>query len=143
MKVAFIGIGAMGAPMALNLLKAGHEVTVHNRTRERETAIVAAGAQRAASPDKAAVGMDVIITCVSDSPDVEAVILGENGVIHGAQAGALVVDMSTISPTVTRLIAEALSQKGVKMIDAPVSGGTEGAEQGTLSIMIGGEAVDV
>ena len=143
MKVAFIGIGAMGAPMALNLLKAGHEVTVHNRTRERETAIVAAGAQRAASPDKAAVGMDVIITCVSDSSDVEAVILGENGVIHGAQAGALVVDMSTISPTVTRLIAEALSQKGVKMIDAPVSGGTEGAEQGNLSIMIGGEAVDV
>ena len=143
MKVTFIGIGTMGAPMVLNLLKAGHEVTVHNRTRDREISVASAGAKRAASPKEAAVGSEVIITCVSDSPDLEAVILGENGVIHGAQAGAIVIDMSTISPAVTRHVAEVLSQKGVKMIDAPVSGGSEGAQKGTLSIMIGGETVDV
>ncbi len=143
MKVAFIGMGTMGAPMALNILKAGHSVTVHNRTREREIEISAAGAERAASPREAASGAEIIITCVSDSPDVEAVILGENGVIHGVQAGSIVVDMSTISPTVTRYISETLSQKGVKMIDAPVSGGSEGAQKGTLSIMMGGDATDV
>ena len=143
MKVAFIGLGTMGAPMALNILKAGHSVTVHNRTREREIAVEAAGAERAASPREASTGAEIIIICVSDSPDVEAVILGENGVIHGVQAGSIVVDMSTISPTVTRYVAEALSQKSVKMIDAPVSGGSEGAHKGTLSIMMGGEAVDV
>lgn len=143
MKVAFIGMGTMGAPMALNILKAGHEVTVHNRTREREEPVAKAGAKRAASPKEAAAGAEVIITCVSDTPDVEQVILGDNGVIHGAQAGSIVVDMSTISPAVTRHIAKKLGEKGVKMIDAPVSGGSEGAQKGTLSIMIGGEAEDV
>ncbi len=143
MKVAFIGMGTMGAPMALNILKAGHEVTVHNRTREREEPVAKAGAKRAASPKEAAAGAEVIITCVSDTPDVEQVILGDNGVIHGAQAGSIVVDMSTISPAVTRYIAKKLGEKGVKMIDAPVSGGSEGAQKGTLSIMIGGEAADV
>ena len=143
MKVAFIGIGTMGGPMVLNLLKAGHEVTVHNRTREREISVAAAGAKRAASPQEAAVGAEIVITCVSDSPDVEAIILGGNGVIHGAQPGAIVIEMSTISPTVTCEVATALDQKGVKMLDAPVSGGSEGAEKGTLSIMIGGEAIDV
>ena len=143
MKVAFIGMGTMGVPMALNVLKAGHEVTVHNRTRDRELAVTEVGGSRAESPKVAATGAEVIITCVSDTPDVEQVILGDNGVIYGAAAGAIVVDMSTISPTVTRKIAAALAEKSVKMLDAPVSGGSEGAQKGTLSIMIGGEAADV
>jgi 3-hydroxyisobutyrate dehydrogenase len=138
MQVAFIGMGTMGAPMAMNLLKAGHDVTVHNRTRSREEAVADRGAKRAVSPAEAAQGAEVIITCLSDTPDVEAVILGENGVINGAQANTIVVDMSTISPTATQQMAETLAQKGIKMIDAPVSGGSEGAQKGTLSIMVGG-----
>ena len=138
-KVAFIGMGTMGVPMALNLLKAGYDVTVHNRTRDRELPVAEAGAQRADSPQTAAANAEVIITCVSDTPDVEAVILGEQGVIHGAAAGAIVVDMSTISPTATQKIAAALAEKGVHLIDAPVSGGSEGAQKGTLSIMVGGD----
>lgn len=139
MKVAFIGIGTMGAPMALNLLKAGYDVTVHNRTRDKETPVAENGARRAASPMEAAREADIVITCVSDTPDVEAVILGEAGVIHGAKAGAIVVDMSTISPTATRAIAETLREKGIEMLDAPVSGGSEGAQKGTLAIMVGGD----
>jgi len=139
-KVAFIGMGTMGAPMALNLLKAGHEVTVHNRTCDREIPLAEAGAARAETPAAAAQATDVVITCVSDTPDVEQVILGGNGIIHGAQPGTVVVDMSTISPTATRQIAEALTQKDVAMVDAPVSGGSEGAQKGTLSIMVGGDA---
>jgi 3-hydroxyisobutyrate dehydrogenase len=142
-KVAFIGMGTMGAPMALNLLKAGYPVTVHNRTREKEAAAAAAGAQRAVSPVEAARAAEIIITCVSDTPDVERIILGENGVIQGARAGSLVIDMSTISPSVTREIAAALAEKEIHMIDAPVSGGSEGARQGTLSIMVGGAEDDV
>ena len=143
MKVAFIGMGTMGAPMALNILKAGHEVTVHNRTREREVPVADAGASRAASPKEAAAEAEIIITCVSDTPDVEATILGENGVYHGAGSGSIVIDMSTISPTATRRIAERLAGKGVRMLDAPVSGGSEGAQKGTLSIMVGGEKSDL
>ena len=140
MKVGFIGLGTMGAPMVLNLLKAGHEVTVHNRTRAKEVPLVEAGAQQAETPGAAAVGAEVIVTCVSDSPDVEAVVLGEGGVIEAVEAGAVVVDMSTISPKVTRRIAAALADKQVQMLDGPVSGGSEGAVNGTLSIMLGGEA---
>jgi 3-hydroxyisobutyrate dehydrogenase len=143
MKVAFIGMGTMGAAMALNILKAGHAVTVHNRTREREEPVAAAGARRAASPQAAAQGADIVVTCVSDTPDLEAVILGENGVLHGAPAGAIVIDMSTVSPSATRRIGAELAKKGIRMLDAPVSGGSEGAQKGTLSIMIGGEAADV
>ena len=143
MKTAFIGMGTMGVPMALNLLKAGHTVTVHNRTREREIPAAEAGAQRAVSPAEAAREADIVITCVSDTPDVEAVILGEKGVIHGARKGAIVIDMSTISPTVTRRIAARLNEKGIRMLDAPVSGGSEGAQQGSLSIMVGGAAEDL
>ncbi|MEM9003563.1 MAG: NAD(P)-dependent oxidoreductase [Cyanobacteria bacterium P01_F01_bin.86] len=139
MKVAFVGMGTMGVPMALNLLKAGHEVTVHNRSRDRELPVAEAGAQRAASPQAAAVGAEVVITCVSDTPDVEAVILGEQGIIHGVAAGTIVVDMSTISPTATQKMAAILAESGVHMVDAPVSGGSEGAQKGTLSIMVGGE----
>jgi 3-hydroxyisobutyrate dehydrogenase len=129
--------------MAMNLLKAGHTVTVHNRTRDREIPLAAAGAVRAATPQLAAQGAEVIITCVSDTPDVEAVILGDQGIIHGAAPGAVVVDMSTISPTVTRQIAAALTAKEIPMLDAPVSGGSEGAQRGTLSIMVGGDAAMV
>jgi len=143
MKVAFIGMGTMGAAMALNILKAGHEVTVHNRTREREEPVAKAGARRAATPMEAARGADIVVTCVSDTPDAEAVILGADGVIHGAPAGAIVVDMSTISPSATRRIAAELANKGIPMLDAPVSGGSEGAQKGTLSIMVGGAATDV
>jgi 3-hydroxyisobutyrate dehydrogenase len=143
MKVAFIGMGTMGVAMALNLLKAGHAVTVHNRTRKREEPAAAAGARRAASPGEAAQGAEIVITCVSDTPDVEAVVLGADGVIHGAAAGALLVDMSTISPSATRRMAAEVGKKAVRMLDAPVSGGSEGARQGTLSIMVGGEAADV
>lgn len=143
MKVAFIGLGTMGAPMTLNLLQAGHDVTVHNRNRSKEANLVKVGATAAPTPQAAAANADIIITCVSDSPDVEAVILGEAGIIHGAKSGSLVIDMSTISPSVTRHIAQQLAVKDIRMLDAPVSGGSEGAQKGTLSIMIGGDAKDV
>ena len=142
MKVAFIGLGTMGAGMAVNILKAGHELTVHNRTREKEEAVAQEGALRAASPKEAASGAEIIVVCVSDTPDVEEIILGENGVIQGASEGAIVVDMSTISPTATRCIAEKLGENGIKMLDAPVSGGSEGAQHGTLAIMVGGDTAE-
>lgn len=140
MKVAFIGLGTMGGPMSLNLLKAGHEVIVHNRTRAREQPLVTAGAIAAATPAEAAAQANIVITCVSDTSDVEAVLLGNEGVIQGAQPGTLVIDMSTISPTATRQIATTLANQHISMLDAPVSGGSEGAQNGTLSIMVGGEA---
>lgn len=143
MNIAFIGMGTMGAPMAINILKAGFDVTVHNRTREREEPAAAEGAKRAESPKAAASGADIVIVCVSDTPDVEAVILGDDGVIHGVGEEALVIDMSTISPAVTKEIARKLKEKGAAMLDAPVSGGSEGAQKGTLSIMAGGEAADL
>jgi 3-hydroxyisobutyrate dehydrogenase len=139
-KIAFIGMGTMGAPMALNLLKAGYDVTVHNRTRDREIPVATAGAHRADSPQAAAANADVVVTCVSDTPDVEAVLLGEQGVIHRARPGTVVIDMSTISPQATQTMAAALGAKAIAFVDAPVSGGSEGAKQGTLSIMAGGEA---
>jgi len=143
MQVAFIGMGTMGLPMALNLLQAGHQVTVHNRTRERELPAEKAGARRAATPAQAAQEAEITITCVSDTPDVERLVLGPDGVIHGARPSSLVIDMSTISPSATKEIAAALAAKDIHMLDAPVSGGSEGAQQGTLSIMIGGDADNV
>ena len=142
MKVGFIGLGTMGVGMSLNILKAGHEVSVHNRTREKEEAVASEGAHRAASPREAAADADIIITMVSDTPDVEEVVLGDDGIIHGAPLGAIVIDMSTISPAATRKISETLGTKGIKMLDAPVSGGPEGADNGTLAIMVGGDAAD-
>ncbi len=139
MKVAFIGMGTMGVGMARNILKAGHEVIVHNRTRQKEEGLAAEGAQRAASPREAAANAEIIVICVSDTPDVEGIILGDEGVIHGAPRGSIVVDMSTISPAAARRMAGMLAEKGVGMLDAPVSGGSEGAQNGTLSIMVGGE----
>ena len=137
-RIGFIGLGVMGRPMALNLLKAGYPMVVWNRTRSKMKSLLEAGAEGADSPREVAEKSDVVITMVTDSPDVEEVILGPNGVIHGAHPGLVVIDMSTISPTVTRRIAQKLAEKGVKMLDAPVSGGDIGAKKGTLSIMVGG-----
>ncbi|MCL4827459.1 MAG: NAD(P)-dependent oxidoreductase [Caldilinea sp.] len=137
-RIGFIGLGIMGRGMAANLLKAGFELTVWNRTATRMQDLVAQGAHAGADPADVAARSDIIITCVSDTPDVKTVILDEQGVIHGARPGALVIDCSTISPQATREIADALRAKGVFMLDAPISGGSEGAAKGTLSIMVGG-----
>jgi len=129
----------MGSGMSMNLVKAGFPVTVWNRTESKMKPLVDAGAKGAGSPKEAAMGADVIISIVTDSSDVEEVILGPNGAIHGAKPGSTVIDMSTISPAVTRSIASKLEEKGVEMLDAPVSGGAIGARDGTLSIMVGGK----
>jgi 2-hydroxy-3-oxopropionate reductase len=142
-RVGFIGLGIMGGGMARNLLKAGFDLTVWNRTASKADALVDAGAAWADSPAELAGGCEVIIVCVSDTPDVEAVLFGPQGVVEGVRAGALVIDCSTISPIQTQAFAETLSEKGVHMLDAPISGGSEGAAQGTLSIMVGGDAEQV
>jgi len=139
-KVGFIGLGIMGRGMAHNLLKAGADLTVWNRTASKMGDLVSAGAKTAGSPADVAASCTIIMVCVSDTPDVEAVIMGERGVMRGVQPGALVIDHSTISPQATREIAAALREAGAYMLDAPVSGGSEGAAKGTLSIMLGGEA---
>ena len=141
--IGFIGLGIMGQGMTRNLLRAGFGLHIWNRTASRMDPLTAVGASAASSPADVAAHSDIIITCVSDTPDVERVILGENGVIHGAKAGSLVIDMSTISPQATQNIAAALAEKGIHMLDAPISGGSEGAANGTLSIMVGGEATQV
>jgi 2-hydroxy-3-oxopropionate reductase len=137
--VGFIGPGIMGRPMALNLMKAGNALRVHGRRAESMKPLVDAGATACPSPREVAAQSDVVFIIVSDTPDVEQVILGENGVIHGARKGSIVVDMSTISPNATREMAKALAERGVDMLDAPVSGGDVGAINGTLSIMVGGK----
>lgn len=142
-RIGFIGLGIMGRGMATNLLRAGFALTVWNRTASRMDDLVATGATAAASPAVVAAGSDIIITCVSDTPDVLAVTLGEGGIIHGARPGSLVIDMSTISPQAAREMAAALTARGVAYLDAPMSGGSEGAAKGTLSIMVGGAAADV
>jgi 3-hydroxyisobutyrate dehydrogenase len=137
-RIGFIGLGIMGQGMAANLLKAGFPLTVWNRTVTRMQELVGLGAHAGASPADVAERSDVVVICVSDTPDVQTVILGEHGVIHGARPGALVIDCSTISPQATREMAATLAEKGIFMLDAPVSGGSEGAAKGTLSIMVGG-----
>lgn len=139
MKIGFIGLGIMGRPMALNLRKAGHELFVYARRRESLEPLTATGATACASPADTAAKSDVIFTMVSDTPDVEQVILGERGIVHGARKGSVVVDMSTVSPDHTRIMAGILGEKGVEMLDAPVSGGEIGAINATLSIMVGGK----
>jgi 3-hydroxyisobutyrate dehydrogenase len=130
----------MGIPMVRNLMKAGFEVTVYNRTAAKADKMVAEGAKKASSPREVAAKNNIIITMVSDTPDVESVILGENGIIEGIHADAVVIDMSTISPEATRKMAQQLQAKKAHMLDAPVSGGEGGAIAGTLSIMVGGDA---
>ena len=139
MNLGFVGLGLMGTPMAQNLIKAGHRVHVWNRTPERAGALITAGAVQAESPMEAAEGAEITIVMVTDSPDVEEVILGEKGILEGARPDSIVIDMSSISPSVTRTIAKRLSERQVNMLDAPVSGGVWGAQQGSLSIMVGGQ----
>jgi 3-hydroxyisobutyrate dehydrogenase len=139
-RVGFVGLGIMGRGMVANLLKAGFEVRVWNRTASRMDALVADGASAGESPADVAASCDVTVVCVSDTPDVENVVLGENGILEGAKPGSLVIDCSTISPKVTKEIAALLAEKDVHMLDAPISGGSEGAANGTLSIMVGGDA---
>lgn len=140
-RVGFVGLGIMGAPMAINLIEAGYEVKVYNRTdRPRVQEVVDAGGQRVATPGEAATDTHVVITMVNDSPDVEQVVLGSGGIIHDAPPGTVVIDMSTISPRVTRDIAARLGEAEIDMLDAPVSGGDVGARNGTLSIMVGGDS---
>ncbi len=137
-KLGFIGLGIMGRPMALNLRRAGHALWVYARRAESMKPLAEAGAVACLSPQEVAANADVTFIMVSDTPDVEQVIFGDKGVIHGARRGSAVVDMSTISPAATRVIAEKLAQRGVEMLDAPVSGGEVGALNATLSIMVGG-----
>ena len=143
MTIAVLGMGTMGAPMAINLIKAGCEVTVHNRTREREEPLAKLGAARAESPSAAAESAEIVLSCVSDTPDVEQVLLDpEDGAINGLASGGLVIDCSSIAPAATRRIADQFRAKGIGYVDAPVSGGSEGAIKGTLTIMCGGAEED-
>lgn len=137
-RIGFIGLGIMGRPMALNLLRAGHDLAVHARRVESMRPLVEAGASACDSPAELAARSDVIVVMVSDTPDVEAVVLGERGVLAGIRPGSVVVDMSTISAAATRRLAARLGELGVEMLDAPVSGGEAGAIEGRLSIMVGG-----
>ncbi len=139
LKVGYIGLGLMGKSIARNILKAGFPVVVHNRSRAAVEELVAEGAVAANSPKEVAEQVDVIFTNLPDSPDVEKVVLGANGIIEAAREGLIVVDNSTIKPASARLIAEKLKEKGVFSLDAPVSGGDIGARNATLTIMVGGE----
>lgn len=142
MIIGFIGLGIMGKPMARNLMKAGYQLVVYNRTPGSVNELAAEGARAAGNPLAVAEQSDVVITMLPDSPQVQEVMTGEHGVLAGARAGTLVIDMSTISPLVTQRLAQAAQGHGVRMLDAPVSGGDVGAQQGTLSIMVGGSAED-
>ena len=140
MKLGFIGLGVMGRPMALNLMKHGHEMGVYGRRDESVAPLVAAGARRYDSPSALAAACEVIFTMVTNSKDVEDVALGEQGIGRGGRPGLVMIDMETISPAVSRNVATALEARGIEMLDAPVSGGPAGAQQATLSIMVGGKA---
>jgi 3-hydroxyisobutyrate dehydrogenase len=141
--IGFIGLGIMGQGMVRNLLAKGFVVYIWNRTQSKMDPFIELGAIITSSPADVASHADIIITCLSDTPDVEHVILQANGVIFGVKPGNLVIDMSTISPEVTRKLAAVLAERDVHMLDAPISGGSEGAANGTLSIMVGGEAAQV
>jgi 3-hydroxyisobutyrate dehydrogenase len=139
-RIGFIGLGIMGRPMAQNLLRAGFQVTVYNRTKPPVDLLLSSGAMGAPSPKAVAERSDVVITMVTDSEAVREVVLGKGGLIGGAHGGLVLIDMSTISPSVTRSVSATLAGKGVRMLDAPVSGGDSGARDGTLTIMVGGDA---
>ena len=143
MRVGFVGLGTMGGAMAANAARAGFEVSAWNRTPGRAADLADLGVYLLESPAAVAAASEIVITIVSDTPDVEAVLFGPAGVAEGAKAGSLVVDMSTISPSATRDFAARLATNGVAMLDGPVSGGSEGAKKGTLSIFIGGHAADL
>jgi len=137
--IGFIGLGIMGRPMAKNLLKAGYPLVVHNRSRAPVDELVRAGARASTSPREVAAQCEVLVTMLPNSPDVEQVALGKDGIIEGARRGLIYVDMSTISPIVSQKVGKALAASGVTMLDAPVSGGEKGAIDATLSIMVGGD----
>src|SRR5499426_1869421 len=140
--VGMIGLGIMGRPMAKNLVKAGYSVVVHSRSQGPVNELVGGGAKRAASASDVAAQVDVLITMLPNSPEVELVALGKDGIVEGARKGLLYIDMSTISPLVSQKVGKALGAKGVRMLDAPVSGGEKGAIDAALSIMVGGEPAD-
>ncbi len=140
--IGFIGLGIMGKPMARNLMRAGYSLVVHNRTPAPAEELAAEGAESVQSPRLVAQRSDIIITMLPDSPQVQEVVMGKDGILEGARAGALLIDMSTISPIVTRDLVRAAQLRGVAMLDAPVSGGDVGAKQATLSIMVGGSEED-
>lgn len=142
-RVGFCGLGTMGAAMAANVARAGFPLTVWNRTPGRADEPLAAGAVEAADPAAVAASSDVVVICVSDTPDVESVLFAEGGLADGLTRGSLVIDCSTIAPGPTREFASRLAKRGVGFVDAPVSGGSEGAQAGTLTIMVGGEDEDV
>ena len=142
-RIGFVGLGTMGGAMAANVARARFEVTAWNRTPGRGAALADLGVRLAPSPAEVATASDIVITMVSDTRDVDAVLFGPAGVSNGARPGSLVVDMSTISPSATRDFAGRLAASGVSMLDAPVSGGSEGAQKGTLTIFVGGDAVDL
>ena len=137
-RIGFIGLGIMGKPMARNLLKTGYPLVVHNRSREPLKELASEGATVALSPKEVAENSDMVITMLPDSPDVEKVVLGQQGVIEGLRPGMLYIDMSTIAPATARKVYESLKAKGIESLDAPVSGGDVAAKEGTLSIMVGG-----
>ncbi|MBE6830115.1 MAG: 2-hydroxy-3-oxopropionate reductase, partial [Ruminococcaceae bacterium] len=139
MKIGFIGLGIMGKPMVRNLLKAGHELLVFDVIQSNVDNVVAAGASAAKSAKDVAEQCGLIITMLPNSPHVKAVVMGENGVLEGAKPGTILIDMSSIAPLASQEIGKACADKGVKMIDAPVSGGEPKAVDGTLSIMVGGD----
>src|SRR5262249_6613873 len=140
MRVGVIGLGIMGAPMARNLLRAGHEVVVHGRSPARVEPLVRLGASAAPSPSALAARVEAVVTSLPDGPDVEQVVAGPDGILAGASPRLLVIDTSTIAPDVARSLAERAAARGVDFLDAPVSGGQQGAVDGTLSIMVGGDA---
>jgi 3-hydroxyisobutyrate dehydrogenase-like beta-hydroxyacid dehydrogenase len=142
-RVAFCGLGIMGGPMAANVVRAGFELSVYTRTREKAEQFAAEhGATAAATPREAAEGASTVITMVPDAPEVEEVLLGEDGAVHGLAEGGLAIDMSTIAPTAARAIGERLEADGAAFLEAPVSGSRPKAEDGTLTIMVGGEDGD-
>jgi 3-hydroxyisobutyrate dehydrogenase len=138
-RIGFIGLGIMGGPMAARLLDAKYPLVVHSRTKSKVSRLIARGARFVESPAEVAKQSDVVIICVTDTPDVEAVVRGAEGIVSSARRGLIVVDHSTISPAATKQIADDLDKLGVKFLDAPVSGGDTGAKNGTLSIMVGGD----
>jgi 2-hydroxy-3-oxopropionate reductase len=137
--VGFIGLGLMGKPMARNLMRAGYPLTVHNRSRQAIDELAGEGATPADTPKAVAGQVEAVITCLPDSPDVEQVVLGRAGIIEGGHPGLTVIDMSTIAPAAALRIADELDRQDIRWLDAPVSGGDIGAQQGTLSIMVGGD----
>src|SRR5262245_41009157 len=138
MRIGFIGLGIMGRPMALNLIKAGFQLTVYNRTASKCKPLVDAGAAKVSTPGEVAELSDIVITIVSDTLDVESALFDENGMVSGSKEQQIVIDMSSITPSATQRFASRLRERRVEMLDAPVTGGEKGAIEGTLAIMVGG-----